>query len=125
MPLFNELSEEEQQKVLSGISLKILSVIETQGKLTDALGELTLNQDQIFAIQIEFFRLSSLLNIYRNERNSFEMSQLSIEPPKPEDLEEMAENVRAIHKINVRNDTLTAFIQTAAIIITKTSETLK
>ncbi|MGB7290929.1 MAG: hypothetical protein WBD99_01985 [Thermodesulfobacteriota bacterium] len=122
MPLFSEMSPEEQQRVLRGLNFKLRAVAEAQTKLRAAKRNLSLTQDELFAIEEGLLKLGFRHDDIIDEINAFEESNIAIKPPTQTQLETMMNNVREIHNINITNETVRTFIKAATKIIDRTGK---
>jgi len=114
VPLFRDMDEDSQNRVLEDYNFRLLALMEGKAKLRERRRSAILTADEEFEIETGLLRLQVAADDLLDEKAALKLSTKSIRAPKVEELSETRDAVEAIHKINVKNRKAKVIIEAVA-----------
>ncbi len=112
MPLFSEMDEEAQDRVLQKYNHRILALMEGKAKLRERRRAVILSNAEDLEIEAGLLRLQAAVDDLLDEKGALELSTKGIRPPSDEELSDMRDAVKAIHDLNGKSRKASAIIAT-------------
>jgi hypothetical protein len=110
VPLFSELDQEAQNRVLQEYDQRILSIMEGKAKLRDRRRTVILSNAEDLDIDAGLLRLQAAADDLLDEKAALQLSTKSISPPSDYELKALRDKVAAIHELNVQSNQASAII---------------
>lgn len=117
MPLFRDMTREEQLRVEFGFFLKIDAINTAIGKLQSKINESGLSKEERLELETKISEYESRRDSLRQTLEVVKNSGQSVMPPTESQLQQMRVNVEAIFNINEQNRTVGALIDTIAALV--------
>jgi len=112
VPLFSEMDEEAQGRVLEKYNQRILALTEGKAKLEERRRAVILTASEDMQINSGLLRLDAAIRDLLDEKAALKLSTKSIAAPSAKALAEMRDAVAAIHELNVESRRTSAIIAT-------------
>ena len=110
MPLFSEMDQEAQERVLQKYDQRILALMEGKAKLRERRRTVILSNAEDLQIEAGLLRLQAAADDLLDEKAALRLSTKSISAPSDEALSEMRDAVAAIHNLNAKSRQASAII---------------
>jgi hypothetical protein len=110
VPLFSELDETTQNRVLQEYDQRILSLMEGKAKLRDRRRAVILSNAEDLEIEAGLLRLQAAADDLLDEKAALKLSTKIISPPSDGELTALRDKVAAIHALNVQSQQASAII---------------
>jgi IS4 transposase len=110
VPLFSEMDQEAQERMLQKYDQRILALMEGKAKLRERRRAVILSNAEDLQIEAGLLRLQAAADDLLDEKAALKLSTKSISAPSDEDLSEMRDAVAAIHNLNAKSKQASAII---------------
>ncbi len=112
MPLFSEMDQEAQERVLQKYDQRIVALMEGKAKLRERRRTVILSNSEDLQIDAGLLRLQAAADDLLDEKAALKLSTKSISAPSDGALSEMRDAVAAIHNLNAKSKQASAIIAT-------------